>query len=162
MNTLITDNGLASNTEIVKEILQGYQVTTWGASPPHRMRDLVGQPWTNLLEQCQTIASISGAEEDEWELIMQCIVCIHNRTPTQCTHKKTPYEIRTGSKPECDEALTIPYRKCVCYGGGVTNMGSLLTMGVGAFVGFEEQSDGRTVYKVMDEGTSEIVCASTA
>ena len=115
MDTLISDGHKAQISTRVKEVLRALVIADW-QSEPHQPQQHFFERWYQTIKRLvKAILDWSGANPQEWFLVLSYVIYIRNRTAVKSLGWITPLEKLTGQTPDISIMLLMPYRQPVFF-----------------------------------------------
>ena len=96
MDMLISDRGEAEISHRVKDILRMYVIDDFQSEPHQHNQNFFERWWQVIKRLCITILGWSGANSNEWFLVLEYVAYICNRTAVKSLGWMTPLEKLTG------------------------------------------------------------------
>ena len=160
MDLLISDRGEAEISNRVKDILRMYAIEDFQSEPHHKNQNFFERWWQVIKRLTITILDWSGANANEWFLVLEYVIYIRNRTAVKSLGWMTPLEKLTGQTPDISIMLQMPYRQPVFFKEHPYSFPNSPYERFGYFVGFSTSVGHSNTFKILDEKTGQILFRS--
>ena len=162
VDVLSSDNGSYEVSNRVKEILRAFVIDDWQNEPCNPNQQFFERWWGVTKGLAKAVLGWSGANADEWFLVLTCVIYIRNRTAVKSLGCITPLEKLTGIAPDISIMLQMPYRQPVFFNatGDDVKFPSKPHERFGYFVGFSETVGHQNTFKILTADARKIVCRS--
>ena len=104
----------------------------------------------------------TGANADEWLLVLKYVIFIHNRMAVKSLDWKTPLEVLTGQTPDISIVYQMAYHahQFIFYGMKVIILTKISSEVFGFFVGFAKNVGHSNTFLVLTADTGKILARS--
>ena len=115
MDKLCSDSARVEVSERVLDILRAYHIDDWQSEPYYQHQNFAELVIGQVKDLTNRIMNNSGADPNEWLLVLQYVAFIWNRMARKALDYVTPYEKLYGSQPDISILYKFPYRCPVYY-----------------------------------------------
>ena len=161
MDLLISSCARVEISSRVQDILRGYAINDWQSEPEYQHLNFAKRGYRDTKTYTILIMNLTGANDNEWLLVMKYVIYIHNRMALKSLGWKTPLEVLTGQTPDISIIYQMPYCTIVYYSkynDSFSNKSS--SEEIGYFVGFAETVGHNNTFLVLSHDTNKILARS--
>ena len=161
MDLLISDSAKVETSGRVGDLLRSYKINDWQSEPHFQHQNFAERGYRDIKARVIVIMNATGANPNEWLLILKYVIFIHNRMAVKSLGWITPLEKLTGQTPDVSIIYQMPYRTVVYfkrYDGQYPDQVS--SQGVGFFVGFAETVGHDNTFLVLTHDTKKVIARS--
>ena len=114
-----------------------------------------------LKQNVIVVMNATGANANEWLLVLNYVIYIHNHMVVKSLGWKTPLEVLTGQTPDISIIYQMPYRTPVyvtCYEGNCPH--EISSEVFGFFIGFSETVGHNNTFLILMADTGKALAQS--
>ena len=104
-----------ASTARVKEILCALYSDDWQSEANYQHQNFAERCYRDIERSVIVIMNASGADDDEWLLVLKYVIYVRNRTAHKSLGWKTPIKTLTGHTLDISVVHTMPHRARVCF-----------------------------------------------
>ena len=161
MDLLISDSARVEISNRVHDVLRGYGCDDWQSEGYFQHQNFAERGYRDIKIKTIIIMNATGANDNEWLLIMKYVIYIHNRLAFKSLGWKTPLEKLTGQTPDISIIYQMPYRTIVYYSTYEKQFPNTTSSeGIGYFVGFAENVGHNNTFLVLTHDTNKVIARS--
>ena len=160
MDKLISDSAQVEISSRVKDILRALVIEDWQSEAYYQHQNFAERGWRDTKTLANLILNLSGANDNEWLLVIQYVCYIQNHTAMESLGWIPPLTYLTGSTVDTSIIFTMPYRTKVYYLRHEASFPKDSTECLAFFVGFSENVGHSATYKLLTCDTHRIIYRS--
>ena len=115
MDLLISDSAKVETSGRVGDLLQSYKINDWQSEPHFQHQNFAERRYRDIKACVIVIMNATGANPNEWLLILKYVIFIHNRMAVKSLGWITPLEKLTGQTPDISIIYQMPYLYCCLF-----------------------------------------------
>ena len=161
MDLLISDSAKVEISNHVHDVLRAYYIKDWQSEPHFQHQNFAERGYRDIKANVVAIMNASGANANEWLLVLKYVIFIHNQMLVKSLGWKTPLEVLTGQTPDMGIIYQMPYRTpgyFLRYEGSYPHEVSSEVLGY--FVGFAETVGHDKYVLVLMEDAKKVLARS--
>ena len=138
-----------------------YYIKDWQSEPHFQHQNFAERGYRDIKANVVVIMNATGANADEWLLVLKYVIFIHNRMAVKSLNWKTPLEVLTGQTPDISIIYQMAYRTPVYFLRYEGNYPHEVSSEVfGFFVGFAENVGHSNTFLVLTADTGRVLARS--
>ena len=110
MDLLISDSAKVEISIRVQDVLRAYFIKDWQSEPNFQHQNFVERGYRDIKANVIVVMNATGANANEWLLVLKYVIFIHNHMAVKSLEWKTPLEVLTGQTPYISIIYQMPYR----------------------------------------------------
>ena len=115
MELIISDSAQVEMSNRVKDILRALFIDDWQSEPKNQQQNFAERRYRDVKRKVKWILDSTGANPNEWLLVLQYVCYVMNHTALESLNWQTPLEVLTGITPDASIIYQMPYRTKVYF-----------------------------------------------